>query len=150
MADDGVSAADVMGTGSEPDSPTGSERSEPAPVPDQQKAPATEPPGKEDSASDSQQSESPKSQQTEHPVRKDGGQTGGLPEESAKTGQSAGREADQSAQLVERQTVRITDDIDTFVGFDDREYDLAENDVVTLPATNVKPLVEQDVAEPFD
>ena len=57
---------------------------------------------------------------------------------------------DGGTATVQRQTVRITDDIEPFVGFDDREYDLAEEDVVSLPSTNVGPLVEQGVAEPFE
>ena len=47
---------------------------------------------------------------------------------------------------VERERVLITEDIDTFVGFDDRDYDLAADDVVTLPATNADLLVERDAA----
>ncbi|ERH10241.1 MAG: hypothetical protein J07HX64_02013 [halophilic archaeon J07HX64] len=37
-------------------------------------------------------------------------------------------------------------DVDTFVGSDARDYDLAADDVVTLPATNAEILVEQDAA----
>jgi len=68
----------------------------------------------------------------EHPVRKDGGATGG------------------SGQGIERETVRVTEDVDTFVGFDDRDYDLGRDDVVTLPATNAQLLVDQDAAEPLE
>ena len=57
---------------------------------------------------------------------------------------------DGGTATVQRQTVRITADVEPFVGFDDREYDLAEEDVVSLPSTNVGPLVEQGVAEPFE
>jgi DNA replication factor GINS len=68
--------------------------------------------------------------ESDPPIRNDGGQT--------------------TAAGLRRETVRITEDIDTFVVFDDREYDLAENDVVTLPATNVPPLLERGVAREMD
>jgi len=47
---------------------------------------------------------------------------------------------------VERERVLVTEDLDTFVGFDDRDYDLAADDVVTLPSTNADLLVERDAA----
>ena len=52
-----------------------------------------------------------------------------------------------ASEQVERETVLITDDVETFVGFDDRDYDLACDDVVTLPAPNATVLIERDVAE---
>jgi DNA replication factor GINS len=48
---------------------------------------------------------------------------------------------------VDRERVRITDDVGAILGVDDREYDLAAGEVVTLPSANVEPLVEQGVAE---
>lgn len=48
---------------------------------------------------------------------------------------------------VDRERVRITDDVGAILGVDDREYDLAAGEVVTLPSANVQPLVEQGVAE---
>jgi DNA replication factor GINS len=36
------------------------------------------------------------------------------------------------------------------LGVDERAYDLASEDVVTLPAANAEPLVERDAAEPLD
>jgi DNA replication factor GINS len=48
---------------------------------------------------------------------------------------------------VDRETVRITADVGDIFGVDEREYDLAEDDVVTLPEANAKPLVERDAAE---
>ncbi|WP_436934484.1 hypothetical protein [Halovenus marina] len=77
-----------------------------------------------------QSDESTATPEADPPIRKDGGQA-------------------TTADL-RRETVRITKDIDTFVGFDDREYDLAENDVVTLPSTNVPPLLERGVAKEID
>jgi DNA replication factor GINS len=47
----------------------------------------------------------------------------------------------------DRETVRITSDVGAFLGVDQREYDLSEDDVVQLPAQNADPLVERDVAE---
>ena len=47
----------------------------------------------------------------------------------------------------ERVTLRITEDVGRIYGVDEREYDLASEDVVTLPATNAGPLVERDAAE---
>lgn len=47
----------------------------------------------------------------------------------------------------ERTTVRITRDVGPILGVDEREYDLAREDVVTLPAANAEPLVDRDAAE---
>ena len=48
---------------------------------------------------------------------------------------------------VDRETVRITRDVGAILGVDEREYELASDDVVTLPAANATPLVERDAAE---
>jgi len=50
----------------------------------------------------------------------------------------------------DRATVRITADVGRILGVDEREYDLAREDVVTLPETNAAPLVERDAAERLD
>jgi DNA replication factor GINS len=47
-------------------------------------------------------------------------------------------------------TVQITDDVGAIYGVDDREYDLASEDVVTLPSENAQPLVERGAAEKLD
>ncbi len=65
---------------------------------------------------------------TESELREDGGTT------DSQTG-------------VKRETVRITADVGDIFGVDEREYDLAEDDVVTLPEANATPLVERDAAE---
>jgi DNA replication factor GINS len=57
-------------------------------------------------------------------------------------GVSTGRDA-----RVDRETVRITRDVGAILGVDEREYELASDDVVTLPAANATPLVERDAAE---
>jgi len=50
----------------------------------------------------------------------------------------------------DRTTVKITRDVGAILGVDDREYDLASEDVVTLPAENADPLVQRDAAERLD
>ena len=50
----------------------------------------------------------------------------------------------------DRATVRITRDVGAIFGVDEREYDLASEDVVTLPVENAAPLVERDAAERLD
>lgn len=55
--------------------------------------------------------------------------------------------ADRSDRpTVERQRVLVTENVDTFVGSDDRDYDLSPNDVVMLPTPNATVLVERDAA----
>ncbi|MFB6309251.1 MAG: hypothetical protein ABEH35_07975 [Haloarculaceae archaeon] len=56
----------------------------------------------------------------------------------------------QNAGATDRQTVKITEDVGSILGVDEREYDLSTDDVVQLPAENVAPLVEQDAAEPLE
>jgi DNA replication factor GINS len=50
----------------------------------------------------------------------------------------------------DRTTVRITRDVGAIFGVDEREYDLASEDVVTLPVENADPLVARDAAERLD
>ncbi|MEF8883666.1 MAG: hypothetical protein V5A44_00880 [Haloarculaceae archaeon] len=59
----------------------------------------------------------------------------------------AGADADPD---VDRTMVRITDDVGPIYGVEGREYDLAADDVVTLPEANVGPLLEQGAAERLD
>ncbi|MFB6173518.1 MAG: hypothetical protein ABEI39_02655 [Halobacteriales archaeon] len=47
----------------------------------------------------------------------------------------------------ERVTVRITREVGEILGIDEQVYDLAPEDVVTLPATNAEPLLERGAAE---
>lgn len=47
----------------------------------------------------------------------------------------------------ERVTVRVTDDVGTILGVDEREYDLVAGDVVSLPIENAQALLEREVAE---
>ncbi|TKX75746.1 DNA replication complex GINS family protein [Halorubrum sp. GN11_10-6_MGM] len=50
----------------------------------------------------------------------------------------------------ERATVRITRDVGAIFGVDEREYELASEDVVSLPVENADPLVQRDAAERID
>ncbi|MEF8813218.1 MAG: hypothetical protein V5A55_05310 [Halovenus sp.] len=81
------------------------------------------------------------------PASTAGNRAGGS--EETGTAATSAQEGSDGRQ-VERETVRITSDVNTFVGYDDREYDLAENDIVQLPATNAGPLLERGVAEKMD
>ena len=67
--------------------------------------------------------------------------------------QSARAEADATTESVAtaadttpRTLVRITDDVGTIFGVDEREYTLQAGDVVTLPTTNAEVLLKQDAA----
>jgi len=50
----------------------------------------------------------------------------------------------------DRTTLRITRDVGEIFGVDEREYDLASEDVVTLPTPNAEPLLNRDAAERLD
>ncbi|MCU4924418.1 hypothetical protein OB905_00260 [Halobacteria archaeon AArc-dxtr1] len=71
---------------------------------------------------------------------------------------SAGESQERSANTVssetgadiERVTVRITRDVGSILGVDEREYTLSNDDVVTLPERNATPLVERDAAEALE
>ncbi|ELY79843.1 DNA replication complex subunit Gins51 [Natrinema pallidum] len=56
-------------------------------------------------------------------------------------------EGRDAAAGIDRTTVRITSDIGSILGVDDREYTLTSDDVVTLPEQNAAPLVEREAAE---
>ncbi|MFB6147173.1 MAG: hypothetical protein ABEJ08_05740 [Halobacteriaceae archaeon] len=75
----------------------------------------------------------------------------------ADTDREAGADADtdtgerSSDELAgDRETVRITDDVGEILGVDDHVYNLAADDVVTLPETNAAVLVDRDAAEPLE
>jgi len=61
-----------------------------------------------------------------------------------------GGETEAPGDDTDRQTVRITRDVGQILGVDEREYELASDDVVTLPTANADPLVERDAAEPIE
>ncbi|ELZ43984.1 hypothetical protein C464_14145 [Halorubrum coriense DSM 10284] len=68
---------------------------------------------------------------------------GPIPEPTAGGGSGTERSVD-------RATVRITRDVGAIFGVDEREYDLASEDVVSLPVENADPLVQRDAAERLD
>ena len=156
--DVGVSAADLMGSGGDAEVNTAPSDGQPTEVPPQEHPPegnsADHPPEQPGAGSDETARESPGSDAPARgdAVRHDGGQpasaTGTPPSDSgpAKPAQPEQAGSDLSAG-VDRRTVRVTDDIDTFVGSDDRDYDLNTDDVVTLPESNANLLLERDVAE---
>lgn len=51
---------------------------------------------------------------------------------------------------VERVTVKMKKSVGEILGVDDREYQLEENDVVTLPEQNASPLIDKEVAEQIE
>ena len=51
---------------------------------------------------------------------------------------------------IDRVTVKITRDIGSILGVDDREYSLSTDDIVTLPEQNATPLLEQEAAESLE
>lgn len=124
-----ISAADVMGG-------TGSDESKPSREPTESDGENDTPSGRDtEETTGSDESVPTAGEETRiDSVRRDGG-----------TDRSQG-----TMGGIERETVRITDDVGTFVGYDDREYELEADDVVTLPTTNVDPLVQKNVAEKLD
>lgn len=63
-----------------------------------------------------------------------------------KTAAALERESGQPGSDVARATVHITRDVGEILGVDERAYDLARGDVVTLPEENAAPLLERDAA----
>jgi len=61
-----------------------------------------------------------------------------------------GGAADPPTADTDRTTLRITRDVGEIFGVDEREYDLASEDVVTLPTPNAEPLLDRDAAERLD
>ncbi len=69
----------------------------------------------------------------------------GTPGDSRPDGRSDGGLVEE--RDTDRVTLRITEEVGAIFGVDEREYDLAREDVVTLPAANAEPLLERDAAE---
>ncbi|VTT85191.1 hypothetical protein DM2_73 [Halorubrum sp. DM2] len=72
---------------------------------------------------------------------------GAVPEAQAGDEPAAGADPPEST---DRATVRITRDVGAIFGVDEREYELASEDVVSLPVENADPLVQRDAAERID
>jgi DNA replication factor GINS len=125
--DGGARAADASAGGSGPAGETGSTESDgPTPVP-----PDPAPPGAPGVDADGET---------------EGAEPGGDPG-GDRTAADADGSPDDGA---DRATVRITRDVGSIFGVDEREYDLASEDVVSLPAENADPLVQRDAAERLD
>ncbi|WP_050032815.1 DNA replication complex subunit Gins51 [Halorubrum halophilum] len=71
-------------------------------------------------------------------------------EDPPSSGDALATDGESGDDATDRATVRITRDVGAIFGVDEREYDLASEDVVTLPAENADPLVQQDAAERLD
>lgn len=54
---------------------------------------------------------------------------------------------EQDGDETDRVTVRVTRDVGSILGTDDREYTLAAEDVVDLPAANARALLDREAAE---
>jgi|APHM01.1.fsa_nt_gi Uncharacterized protein conserved in archaea len=57
---------------------------------------------------------------------------------------------DTTSDDPDRVILRITADVGRILGVDQREYDLAAEDIIMLPETNAEPLLSQDAAERLD
>ncbi|ELZ55042.1 MULTISPECIES: hypothetical protein [Halorubrum] len=68
----------------------------------------------------------------------------------AETGPGGSDAETDPAESTDRATVRITRDVGAIFGVDEREYELASEDVVSLPLENADPLVQRDAAERVD
>lgn len=144
-----VSAADLMGSGEQTEptgAPTDSSQTDPDPAEldstPEPTAGEVSPPGGDQPPEQPQRADrdvSPRDTARTDPAEADNPPRG---EEALRN--DGGQPTTPS---VERRTVRITDDIGTFVGSDERDYDLAADDIVTLPESNASLLLERDAAE---
>ena len=148
-ADDGVNAADLMGDTStgDPTPSVGTPEAEASADPDVPSVEAVPPDSKPAFADDASQSASGPTADTPGPAEtrpddpgadRSDGSSGGGRTESDSISRTVG---------VPRTTVRITANVGEIVGADDRDYDLCEEDVVTLPEPNADVLVEKNAAE---
>ena len=80
-------------------------------------------------------------------AKADGTKADGTKADGTKLDGTDERDAAIADAAIDRETVRITSDIGAILGVDEREYELASEDVVTLPAENAEPLVRRDAAE---
>ena len=131
-ADATLDAGEAMGgSAEEPNAATGSSEGTPPPPPDE---PVPEDGGRPDGG--------PGSKPRDDPPAESG-------DEKSTGGDDASGE-DEATGDTERVTLRITRDVGEVFGVDERVYDLASEDVVTLPAANAKPLLDRDAAEQID
>jgi DNA replication factor GINS len=150
-SDDGVTAADVMG-GDEPtieesggdgqrDVDGGSDQPFGDPEPPTPEPPTSEGPNHEPQSS-------PAASEPDDGRDPSGDADGRATEPEHDVDESV--DAASAENDVDRVTVRITRDIGSILGVDDREYTLSSDDVVTLPEQNASPLVDRDAAEPLE
>jgi DNA replication factor GINS len=134
-----VSAAEAMGVTTEADGDDESVDPVGSPDltggPDRTAVPPEETPGEPTPPEDTAEAATPGADQSS-PTSAAGGDTVGT-DSAGSTG-------------TDRVTVRITRDVGEIFGVDDRQYDLASEDVVQLPEQNADPLVQRDAAERLD
>ena len=106
---------------------------------------STDPPRGTSTGADAERSDAP-----EGGIDESAGAVGGATDGASEDERSNAARHDGGTRAVDRETVRITDDVGQIFGVDEREYDLSREDVVTLPSENAAPLVERDVAERLD
>ncbi|NLV14669.1 hypothetical protein [Haloarcula argentinensis] len=141
--DSGVDAADMMGSGGD-QSPSAAEADAPTPPPELDT-------GSTPAAGDQSGPVGvPADDSVPAPPSEGGTDSHPEPADPRDSGQQSPPSSDTAGADVDRRTVRITDDVGEIFGVDQREYDLSTDDVVTLPADNADPLVEQDAAEPLE
>ena len=80
----------------------------------------------------------------------DGGGASAPAEDDSEPSTAAGASGESTEDADDRTTVRITRDVGRIFGVDEREYELADEDVVTLPTPNAEPLLDRDAAERID
>ncbi|WP_137285170.1 hypothetical protein [Halorussus salinisoli] len=135
-SDEDVSAADVMGGGDAASDPANGD-STPS---DETNADGPRPAAAEAAAIADGPDEEPAT----------GAPDGESPDGEESTPESGANPDDPLAGLGERTTVRLTDDVGEIFGVDERTYELATEDVVTLPEANAEPLVERGAAEKLE
>jgi DNA replication factor GINS len=168
---EGVSAADLMGSGPEGSadptgaSPAASEADEghessettagPAPDPDADALTATD--ATPDSVPPAPDTEPDAASRTavkpdDAPPGAGAGKAVAAAEQAATDPSTTDDSSEGSRDIpgLPRTTVRITDDVGEVVGADNRDYDLGSEDVVTLPEPNADVLVDKGAAERLD
>jgi DNA replication factor GINS len=141
---DGVAAADLMGTGADDatDAPPGRDPTSP---------------GDDSSSSRMEEGRAVAGDKPAGDAGPAGDESGRAPDpdrEGSTRAEPGGTEGTpvrkDGGTGVDRETLRITADVGAIFGVDEREYDLAADDVVQLPAENARPLVERGAAERLD
>ncbi|MCU4752138.1 hypothetical protein OB919_09105 [Halobacteria archaeon AArc-curdl1] len=136
---DGVSVADAMGG----DFSSAVGEGEPAEAPPTESNETPPPPPPDEPPVDDGPLEDATEGTTPEPSASDLSPENNVDGTAPKTDETpAGNGAD-----IERTTVKITQDVGSILGIDDREYTLASDDIVTLPEQNATPLLEREAAE---